>query len=146
LKWDYWFNFRVTTVENLTATKHLLKLGADPNAIDPYDRTPLHIFAGNEKNHLDDNVALFQALVDAGTYLDVAADNGENVLSILNKNLMRSDERSLIIHPYYEYLLSTDVFPLSCFCARVIHHHEIQFDRLPLHLQTFVSRHSAQGK
>jgi hypothetical protein len=140
--------FQVTIVENLRTTiKHLIKLGAGPNAIDEKGRTSLHIFAEKEKNHLDENVALFQALVDAGTHLDMAADNGETVLSILKKNCMQSDESSLIVHQYYESLLSTDVFSLSCLCARVIRHHEIPLDRLPLHLQTFVTRHSAkEGK
>ncbi len=102
--------------------------------------------ARSKEIHLDENVALFQALVDAGTHLDMATDNDDTVLSILKKNLMRPNESNLIVPPYYESVLNT-VFPLSCYCARVIRQNGIQFDedRLPIHLQEFVSRHSAKG-
>jgi hypothetical protein len=102
--------------------------------------------AQSKEIHLDENVALFQALVNAGTHLDMATDEGNTILSVLKKNLMRPNQRSLIVPPYYESVLNT-VFPLKCYCAQVIRRHGIQFDedRLPIHLQEFVSQHSAKG-
>jgi hypothetical protein len=132
---------------NLTTIELILKLGADPNAIDEHGQTALHILAEREELFfLHEYVHVFQALVDAGTHLDTATRNGETVLSLLKKNVMRS-KQTVIIHPYYESLLNT-VLPLSCLAARVIRRHGIRFDedRIPTHLQPFVAQHSAKGK
>ena len=125
----------------------ILKLGADPNALDEDGLTALHLLADKkELLLLHKYVDVFQALVNAGTHLDTAADNGETVLSLLKKNVMRS-KQMVIIHPYYESLLNT-VFPLSCLAARVIRRNGIRFDedRIPTHLQPFVTQHSTIGK
>ena len=132
---------------HLTTIELILKLGADPNAVDEDGLTALHLLADKkELLLLHKYVDVFQALVNAGTHLDTAADNGETVLSLLKKNVMRF-KQVVFIHPYYESLLNT-VFPLSCLAARVIRRNGIRFDedRIPTHLQPFVSQHSTIGK
>ncbi len=126
-----------------TMVKHLLKLGASPNAINKKGQTPLHILAGIEEIHSDENVALFQALVDAGTHLDIAADDGDTVLDILKRKRTMYEDRGVAAGAYFSSKINT-IFPLSCYCARVIRRHGIRFDedRLPFHLQEFVALHS----
>jgi hypothetical protein len=132
---------------NLKPIQLMIKLGADPNTIDEKGRTPLHILAGKEKTYLDENLPIFQALVDAGVHLDMGADNGDTVLDILKRNLEMYKNRGFATESYFSSLIKT-VFPLSCYCARVIRQNGIQFDedRIPLHLQDFVSCHSDKGK
>jgi hypothetical protein len=138
--------------------KLILQLGADPNAIDRMGRnplhilaanpdsideiaqTPLHILAGIKEHHLNEYLPVFQTLVDAGSHLYLADDDGETVSSLL-KEIVERDQNSDEIrgHHYFESLIN-DVFPLTWFCARVIRRHEIPFkDRLPLALQKLVS-------
>jgi hypothetical protein len=67
----------------------------------------LHILADKEELLLQhEYVDIFQALVNAGTHLDTASDNGETFLILLKKNVMRSKQK-VIINPYYESLLNT---------------------------------------
>ena len=115
-----------------------IQLGADVNAIDYFGRTPLYILAKTHENHSENYLLAFQTLVDAGTHLDTTAMNGQTVISALKENLMRYKKRGEIVDPYFESLLN-DVFPLTCYCARVIRRHRIPFeDRLPPRLQAFV--------
>jgi hypothetical protein len=136
-------------VANLKSIELILKLGADPNAIDEKGRTPLQILSEKDCGfflricYLRGCVKIFRALVDAGTHLDIAADNGETVLSLLKKTFGKYRGHRFR-HPYYESLIST-VSSLSCHCAVVIRRSGIRYERLPLCLQTFVSRHSAKG-
>lgn len=100
-----------------------------------------------EAADLHENLPAFQVLVDAGCHLDMATYDGDTVLNILRHSLQHAKDSSHLGYsapPYYASLLNT-VFPLSCFCARVIREHSIPFDggRLPVRLQEFVSRHRA---
>jgi hypothetical protein len=129
----------------LQTLKLVLKLGADPKAIDEMGRTPLHILAGLKKLHLEEYMLAFKELVDAESHLDSAADDGETVLSILKKTLKKY--RNNYVHPYFVSLINT-VHPLSCYAARVIRRHGIPFDgdRIPVHLQSLIACHSAKGE
>jgi hypothetical protein len=85
---------------------------------------------------------MFKTLVDAGTHLDMAADDGKTILAVLEENVERFAKKD--ISPYLHSVPRT-IFPLSCLCARVIGLEGIPYDedRLPLHLQELVSRHCA---
>ena len=129
---------------SLETIKLMIQLGADVNAIDYFGRTPLYILAKTHENHSQNYLLAFQTLVDAGTHLDTTAMNGQTVISALKENLMRYKKRGEIVDPYFESLLN-DVFPLTCYCARVIRRHRIPFeDRLPPRLQAFVLPRTAQ--
>ncbi|XP_046649292.1 uncharacterized protein LOC124340729 [Daphnia pulicaria] len=124
----------------------VLKLGVDPNVIGPFGKTPLHYMAA-QFHRLPEILPIFQAVVDSGGHLDMAAFDGETVIDILKRSVQFIKDNSHLGYsapPYYASLLNT-VFPLSCLCARVIREHGIPFDggRLPLRLQEFVARHSA---
>ena len=126
---------------HIQTIKRILKFGADPNAIDEKGQTPLHrLVEWTQITNMDEYVPIFQVLLDAGAHLDAAGDDGKTVVSILKEKLEGK------VHPYFESLINS-VFPLSCFCARVIGRHGIPFeDRLPPRLKKLVSIHSAKGK
>jgi hypothetical protein len=134
-------------IKLIKLVKLSLKLGADPNIIDQYDKTLLHRLAADYRR-LPEHLPLFKALVDARGHLDMATFNGDTVLDILQQSLQYVQANSQILGysppRYYVSLLNT-VLPLSCYCARVIREHGIPFDgrRLPLRLEEFKSRHSA---
>ena len=140
---SYMANNRRTWI-NVNTIHWLLKLGADPNAVDEKGQTPLHIWAG-ERHLLKEEwfVPMFRALVDADTHLDTANDDGETVISILKENLLSLKQSGEIAQPYFDALANT-VFPLKCYCARVIRRQGIPINRLPSQLQSFVAMHSAK--
>jgi hypothetical protein len=90
-----WFPTRTTSVLhatvqdpfNVETVKLIFELGADPNAIYQNGRTPLHLLAGIDDINWELNVSMFKTLVDAGTHLDMAADDGETVLDVLKRNV-----------------------------------------------------------
>nr|CAH0104503.1 unnamed protein product [Daphnia galeata] len=126
---------------HIQTIKRILQFGADPNAIDEYGQTPLHRLAEwTQFTDMDESVPFFQVLLDAGAHLDTVAEDGKTVVSILKEKLEGK------VHPYFESLIDCDVFPLSCFCARVIGRHGIPFeDRLPPRLKKLVSIHSPKA-
>ena len=132
------------TLEILCETvKRMLKLGADPNAIDERGETPLHVELAIF-GVLPRFMPTFLALVNAGGHLDMANDEGETVISMLKKNVMEYNRYDEFVDPYFESLIV--VFPLSYYAARVILQNGIPYDRLPSRLQQLVARQSAQGK
>ena len=130
----------------LQTIKRLLQFGADPNAIDGKGQTPLHRLAETTRFNADESIPLFQVLLDAGAHIDAAGDDGKTALCILKEILWSNANGDRIVHPYFESLINS-VFPLSCYCARVIRRHGVPFeDRLPPRLKKLVSSHSAKGK
>ena len=143
------FSILVFKQVNVNIIKLILKLGANPNAVDKYGQTPLHILAGDRYLLMQESewfVPIFRALVDADAHLDTATYYGATVISILKKNLLSLKQSGQIAHPYFESVVNT-VFRLNCYCARVIRRHGIPVNRLPSHLQSFVEMHSnVEGK
>jgi hypothetical protein len=129
----------------LQTIKRLLQFGADPNAIDGKGQTPLHRLAETTRFNADESIPLFQVLLDAGAHIDAAGDDGKTALCILKEILWSNANGDRIVHPYFESLINS-VFPLSCYCARVIRRHGVPLDRLPPRLKKLVSIHSAKGK
>ncbi len=133
------FCYHSTNQHTLQTIQRILKFGADPNASDEFGQTPLHHLADRIKC-TDEDQSVFQTLLDAGGHLDAADDNGKTIICILKTKLVGKE------NPYFKSLINS-VFPLTCYCARVIRRHGVPFeDRLPPRLKKLVSSHSAKGK
>jgi hypothetical protein len=79
--------------------RKILKLGANPNAIDHNGRTPLHLLAarcGEDPEYFAD---LIKFLVDAGVHLDIAADGGKTVKSILGDIVKEWKDDNMSVDP-----------------------------------------------
>jgi hypothetical protein len=96
---------------NNETVKLIIELGADPNAIDQNGRTPLHLLADNFDINWELNVSMFKTLVDAGTHLDMAANDGKTVLDVLKRNLERSHRRRQVNQPISTFGI-THRFPI----------------------------------
>ena len=112
----------------------LLETGADPNAVDIYGNTPLHLLALNCE--LEDRTAVAQLLLDAGCHFDQVNANGETALSLSKK------PQGAQVHPFVEIVPS-----LFCCCAQVIAKHKIPFkhEEIPTAVQSDVELHVARG-
>ena len=112
----------------------LLETGADPNAVDVYGNTPLHLLALNCE--LEDRTAVAQLLLDAGCHFDQVNANGETALSLSKK------PQGAQVHPFVEIVPS-----LFCCCAQVIAKHKIPFkhEEIPTAVQSDVELHVARG-
>jgi hypothetical protein len=84
----------------------MLKLGADPNALNESGETPLHIELW-DADLPDMPRPIFQALVNAGGHLDLADDYGKTVISLLKQCVMDYNERGKFVDPYFESLIKT---------------------------------------
>ena len=110
----------------------LLETGADPNAVDIYGNTPLHLLALNCKR--EDRNVVAQLLLDAECHFDQSNANGETAL-ILSKK-----PRGAQAHPFLQ------IVPfLSCCCAQAIAKDDIPFQHLPPSVQSDIQIHVAKG-
>jgi hypothetical protein len=80
----------------LKLVRLVLKLGADPNAIDECGLAPLHRLAAMNEC-LPDVLPVFQALVDAGGHLDMANYDGDTVLDIVRQALQAVKTNSYLV-------------------------------------------------
>ena len=104
----YFDNHPGITVEILCETvKRMLKLGADPNALNECGRTPLHIELWDAELPNFMPMPIIQALVNAGGHLDMADDYGETVISLLKQCVMDYNEEGKFVDPYFESLIKT---------------------------------------
>ena len=112
----------------------LLETGADPNAVDVYGNTPLHLLTFRYRR--EDRRAVTQLLLDAGCHFDQVNVNGETALSLSKK------PRGAQVHPFVEIVPS-----LFCCCAQVIAKHKIPFkhEEIPTAVQSDVELHVAKG-
>ena len=112
----------------------LLETGADPNAVDIYGNTPLHLLALNCE--LEDRTAVAQLLLDAGCHFDQVNANGETALSFSKK------PQGAQAHPFVEIVPS-----LFCCCAQVIAKHKIPFnhEQILTSVKSDVELHVAKG-
>jgi ankyrin repeat protein len=79
--------------------RKILKLVADPNAKDHNGCTPLHLLAarcGEDPEYFAD---LIKFLVDAGVHLDIAADGGKTVKSILGDIVKEWKDDNMSVDP-----------------------------------------------
>jgi hypothetical protein len=104
--------------------KLILKLRADPNAIDEDCRTPLHILAQMQYTCLVEEVHLFKFLLKTASNLHIADGNGDTVLNVLKS-------RCIAHHPYFKSLVNV-VFPLCCLCPAILHGIPFNVERLSL--------------
>nr|CAH0106526.1 unnamed protein product [Daphnia galeata] len=98
-----------------TRIKLILHLGADVNAIDERGRTPLHLLAELRQNPWKEYVNIFQTLVDAGSHLYLADDDGKTVISILRGNVERNQNNEELPSQHYFESLITMISFLSLF-------------------------------
>ena len=120
-----WFPTRTTSVLhaavqdpfNVVTAKLILERGADPNAIDQNGRTPLHLLAGIDDIYWELNESMFKTLVDAGTHLDMAADDGKTILAVLEENVERVTKKKSpqSAHIYIRYHAPFSLYPASVY-------------------------------
>ena len=123
-----------STVVPIELIQLLLKTGADPNAVDIYGNTPLHLLALNLER--EDRRDVAKLLLDAGCHFDQVNANGETAV-ILSKK-----PRGARAHPFVQIVPS-----LFCCCAQVIVKHKIPFKRvqIPTDVQSNIQLHVAKG-
>jgi hypothetical protein len=92
----------------------LLEAGADPNATDRYGKTPLHFLAGkySQDETSEAYFIIFQALLDAGVYLDPTAPNGKTVLCMLKDRRTKHPTLGYPFDPFIDSLIGPES-PLS---------------------------------
>ena len=110
-------------------TKHLVKCGADINALDLLRNTPLHIIAKYE-NDSDIVCEILNNLIDNGAHLDICNIEGFIPLQLCKtasgENLLRSN-----MH-----------LSLKCISAKAIQKHKIMYQNIvPQILEEFISIH-----
>ena len=103
-----------STRQAISIIRLLLEAGANPNATDRNGKTPLHFLA--EKYSQDETsesyFIIFQALLDAGGYLDQAAPNGKTVLCMLKDRRTKHPTLGYPFDPFIDSLIDPES-PLS---------------------------------
>ena len=112
----------------------LLETGADPNSVDVYGNTPLHLLAFYYR--CEDRRAVTKLLLDAGCHFDQVNWNGETALSL--SKMPRPDVQA---QPFSEIAPS-----LFCICAQVIAKNSIPFEheQIPTAVMSDVQLHVAE--
>ena len=120
----------------------LLELKADHNALDWYGQTPLHFVATNWDSRAN-VVEVADLLMDAGCHLNQSDKDGETSLQFFRQMHHRLTAEGLLdTAPNLEDLINHVVLPLTCYCAQIIHRHQITYkNRIPPVVESFVDKH-----
>ena len=116
---------------NAAVIRLLIEVGADPNAVDDFGNTGLHILAQNGESFHSPTV---RALFEGGAHLDQANNNRETMADILHRDAPRQ-ENTIIVNPL--------LFPsLKCLSAGAVRRTSLPFyDVIPTSLVDFTLKH-----
>lgn len=120
--------FPVNDVPITEIIQLLIDVGANVNALDMNNNTPLHIAAQNKPT-----TSVIKVLVENGAHLDIRNKFNQSPLDFLLKN-------SAILNDYHIYPLRH--LSLKCLCAQTITKNDLDYkDCLPVEVSKFVKIH-----
>ncbi|EFX65618.1 hypothetical protein DAPPUDRAFT_332992 [Daphnia pulex] len=132
--------------------KLLLEAGANPNAVDKYHRSPLHILASKERSRValwsqpnystqaDYFIALVRIFLDGRFHEDQVNLRGQSALEcLLSSKLLLMYPNPEICQIVGNFL--TGISPLSCLAAQAIRRHKLPCESLPMLLKYMVLHH-----
>ncbi|XP_034946327.1 protein fem-1 homolog CG6966 [Chelonus insularis] len=105
-------------------SRALLKAGADPTSVDGHGNSALHLIAMSDPWRED----LIEILLESGAHYDAVNNRGKTFVCIIN------DKRQYASH-------SLKYVSLMCLAARAVRKSNIDINRIPKHLQSFVLLH-----
>ena len=131
----------LTAAENLqlSVTRLILRLGADPNDTDMHGFTPLHLLAMNRGS-----VAQSRMLLDYGAHVHQTDSMNRTPLMHFQEWQRQLDNQGNPDLNLQSMIASVLPLPLSCLAAQVVSKHQIfpfDKDQVPSILHSFTQRH-----